>query len=375
MQYTIVYGAIGTLALGAFLWRVFLASRNPGDAALWAVAVAVFGSLVSYTTATPYTYTRIGEESGIPNLATLIIYGVIDAALLAQTVLTSRIVRHDAEKSDRLSIGRGGMILTAGIGALTLMAVLFFLAPIDDAIHPIDFDYVYATVPLATGFLTIHFTLFTAALVSIIRLCRASIPEIRHQTWLRRGLRCLSAGSGIALGYSLGKLIAIIGAWWGLDLRALNIAISPALANIGGTVMLIGYVLPSFAPWSIRSFTHIRASGTLRALCRAHCGRSIRIRHRTCRRPVACGLGSIDRSSKSGIGCFACNRTCRPMRQSPPSGPQCCWASRPIGVARRSRRRRSRRPWTRTAGTSPRCGRVYGSKNHSNPAWQESFAG
>ncbi|MGK8509169.1 MAB_1171c family putative transporter [Nocardia asiatica] len=260
MWFGLVYGGVASLAFAAFLWRVALALRNPGSPARWAVAFAILAAGIGFEAAVPQIYSWIGDVSGIPNLASLVVYGSIASAVLAQVVWTGFMV---APQEPKAGTGRG--VLTLPVLVLAVLAVLFTVAPVHDASHPTDFDAYYAKVPLAVVFLGVYLTVYSAALLRIIVLCRRWIGEV-DRIWLRRGLRLLAGGSAVALGYSAGKVIAIGAAWFDVDLRALNTDVAPAFASLGATVMLVGYLCPSLAPWLLHTNARLRALPRLRPL-------------------------------------------------------------------------------------------------------------
>lgn len=260
MWFAAVYGGIGAFAFAAFLWRVGLALRSPDNPARWAVAFAILAAGIGFEAAVPQIYTWLGDVSGIPNLASLVVYGAIATAVLAQIVWTGFMVAPQ-EPGHRA----GRRILVLPLLVFAVLALLFTVAPVHDESHPTDFDDHYAKVPLAVAFLGVYLTVYSAALIRIILLCRRWIGEV-DRIWLRRGLRLLAVGSTIALGYSVGKVIAIVAAWFGIGLRRLNTDIAPAFASLGATVMLVGYLCPSLAPWLLHTVARLRALPRLRPL-------------------------------------------------------------------------------------------------------------
>ncbi|MFR9770446.1 MAB_1171c family putative transporter [Nocardia sp. SC052] len=260
MWFALVYGGVGVFAFAAFLWRTGLALRNPGNPARWAVAFAILTAGIGFEAAVPRTYTWIDDVSGVPNLASLVVYGAIAGAVLAQVVWTGFMV---AEREPDASAAR--RVLVPPVLVPVVLAALFTAAPVHDESHPTDFDDHYAKVPLAVAFLGVYLTVYSAALIRIIVLCRRWMGEV-DRIWLRRGLRLLALGSAVALGYSVGKVIAIGAAWAGIDLRLLNTDIAPAFASLGATVMLVGYLCPSLGPWLLHTTARLRALPRLRPL-------------------------------------------------------------------------------------------------------------
>lgn len=267
MQFALVYGSIGALALLASGWRVALALRAPQAAARWAVAIAIACAALGFEAAVPQIYSWIGRTSGIPNLASLIVYSAIATAVLSQLVWTSYLVAPD-------SPGRylgARTIVAVNVAVVAVMAILFAFAPVHDEIHATDFDDHYAKVPVVDVFLGIYLCAYTLALLRLILLCRAWLPQVRTQPWLRRGLLLLCLGSTVALGYSVGKTIAIAGAWAGFATHRLNIEIAPAFASLGAAAMTIGYLCPSLLPNALTAARRARALPRLRPLWSALC--------------------------------------------------------------------------------------------------------
>ncbi|QLY30188.1 MAB_1171c family putative transporter [Nocardia huaxiensis] len=265
MPFAILYGSIGALAVFAFAWRLVLAARAPHSPAKWAVAVAILCAAIGFEAAVPQIYTWIGETSGVDNLASLIVYSAVATAVLSQLVWTAYLL-DPATGKPRLS---GRAVMAVNTAVVIVMAALFFAAPVHDGIHPTDFDHHYATEPLVDAFLGIYLLAYTLGLARIIVLCRGWIPQVRDQLWLRRGLRLLVVGSAIAIGYSIGKTIAITCSWLDIPAHKLNTEIAPAFASLGAAVMLIGYLCPAAIPSMIRTYEHARALPRLRPLLSA----------------------------------------------------------------------------------------------------------
>ncbi|MBL1078473.1 hypothetical protein JK358_29105 [Nocardia sp. 2] len=260
MPFAILYGSIGALAVFAFAWRLVLAAKPPHSAAKWAVAVAILCAALGFEAAVPQIYTWIGETSGIPNLASLIVYSAIATAVLAQLVWTAYLL----EPADPRLSGRA--VMGVNLAVLVVMTALFWAAPVDDAVHATDFDHHYATEPLVDAFLGIYLLAYTVGLLRIVVLCRRWIPQLHDQLWLRRGLRLLVIGSIIAIGYSVGKTVAITCSWLGIDAYRLNAEIAPAFASLGAAIMLIGYLCPAAIPSTLRAYRNARALPRLRPL-------------------------------------------------------------------------------------------------------------
>ncbi|WP_330182907.1 hypothetical protein OHB26_04130 [Nocardia sp. NBC_01503] len=279
MQFALVYGSVGILAVLVFGWRLMLALRGTRFAARWAVAVAIACAAIGFEAAVPQVYEWIGRVGGSPNLATLIVYSAITTATLAQLVWTTYLVEPNAvdapEPSAPATIANstvtgpninGRIVILINLVVVLVLVALFFAAPVHGESHATDFDYHYATVPLVDLFLGIYLCAYTLALLRIVLLCRTWIPHVREQPWLRRGLVLLVAGSVIAIGYSIGKTVALIAAWAGYSPRTLNMEIAPAFASAGAAIMLFGYLCPSLLPQAMATVQRARALPRLRPL-------------------------------------------------------------------------------------------------------------
>lgn len=196
------------------------------------MAVAIACAAIGFETAVPSTYQWIGRISGIPNLATLIVYSAITTAVLTNIVWTSYLVVPDMPIS-ATSVSNPRRIMAVNLAVVTAMAILFFASPVHDQSHPTDFDYYYATIGIADVFLAVYLCAYTFGLLRLIVLCVHWIPRVHAQIWLRRGLILLAVGSAVAIGYSIGKAIAITTAWAGISMHSLNITIAPAFASLG----------------------------------------------------------------------------------------------------------------------------------------------
>jgi hypothetical protein len=247
VQFAITYGSVGALAIAAFIWRLNLAIRDHHSRPRWAVTIAIACAAIGFEAAVPPIYQWIWHLTGIPDLATLIVYSAITTAVLSNVVWTTYLVAPDTPTS-ATSVSSPRRTMTVNLGVNTAMTVLFFASPVHDRSHPTDFDYHYATIGFVDTFLAIYLCAYTAGLLRLIVLCIHWIPRVHPQIWLRRGLVLLAVGSTIAIGYSIGKAIAITASWAGTSMRSLNVTIAPALASLGAAIMLIGFPCPSLIP-------------------------------------------------------------------------------------------------------------------------------
>ncbi len=272
MHFAVVYGIVGALAVAVCLWRAIVAVRDPCIPARWAMTIALGCAAVGFGVAVPQTYSWLGRASGVPNLATLIVYAAETTAAFTQILWTTYVFGPDDGSAAGSGILRFRQVAAIDMVVVTVLAVLFFLAPVGDTSHPIDFDVHYATVPAITAFLAVYLSAFGWALVRIVWLCRIWIPQLQRGSYSRCGLVLLAIGSSIAvIGYCGGKAIAIVAAWAGVRMQLLSSNIAPACASAGVVVMLMGYASPSVIPRAIVSLGHMRARYRLGPLWTALC--------------------------------------------------------------------------------------------------------
>jgi hypothetical protein len=222
-------------------YRLWVLRRAPKDPLLWALALVFAFPTASFATATPAAYVRLDRWAGVPNLATLIIYGCTVGSCAAYQVVLL-LWSHPTEQV-RTQIHR--RVLGFGLVFVT-MAVLFAAGTVDDAEHPIDFDAHYAAAPYIAQFLMLFYFAFAVACISIARLCwhYATVVE----PWLRRALRLLTIGTAFCLGYCLLKVVSVAASWWGTDLTQVNLVWAPLSASVGGLLLTIGITLPLWGP-------------------------------------------------------------------------------------------------------------------------------
>ncbi|WP_158886273.1 MAB_1171c family putative transporter [Amycolatopsis anabasis] len=306
--FTVLYGIVGGLILAATAWRLRDALRDPGRPDLWAVCLALLFTGIGFLSATPPLYIAAARWTGIPNIATLVVYGSIVTCGGAMCVWTYYILAPKTDGVPTADAHRRGVrgaryILAATVAVLLTMATLFTLAPVEDSIHAIDFDDAYARVPLAVAFLAVYLTAYCTALIRIVWLCRRAWSTVVTVLWLRRGIRSLAIGALIALGYAAGKIVSIVGSWFGTPMHTLNIVIAPLLASIGASLMMVGYGI-SAAPKLLDRAIEVRTLRSIHRLWRilraVAPNVELSIRH-AARRPLANRLSVRERAYRRAI--------------------------------------------------------------------------
>ncbi|MDT0542855.1 MAB_1171c family putative transporter [Streptomyces lonegramiae] len=245
--HTLGYFAVGAVIYGlaaykALAWAV---ERIPS---LLLMAVGALFAGTGFLAAAPTVYRRIGEASGVPQLATLVVYTGITACcgcILVLALLWS---------PRRLAAGGGGQPATGtgmrdalrrvlpGYGtAIAVMTALFLSADLPPGERPLTFDTTFADRPPVLAFLLVYQAAFGVALWSMVSVCCRRLKDV-HDPILRSSLRLLVIGCVCVGSYGVCKVLAIFGAVLGSDtLDTLSTDVGPALASLGGVITSAGW--------------------------------------------------------------------------------------------------------------------------------------
>lgn len=256
MLHTLGYALAGTLMLAVVASKARALSLEPTNVRVLGLAAAHLALATAFVSAIPAPYRAIGRLTGVPNLATLVVYSGVAISLGAAVVC------HHALEMPRWrarAAGRRHLVVTAA--AVAAMAVLFALADVHDAPHPLDFDAHYARDPFAVAFQLVWWSAYSTNLVHLARVCRRAARASRLP-WLRAGLGLVPLGCVIASGYSVGKATQVAAAWAGADLTWVSTSLAPALATLGAVTMALGWCIPLVPRWALR----VRAWRDLRPL-------------------------------------------------------------------------------------------------------------
>ena len=241
--------SIGFLLCAGVAWtavgyKVAALRRAPRNLALWVLTVSIALPATGFTLATPVVYTAVGDLVGVPNLASLLVYGCIVGYSVSALIMLLLWHLPPVE-----ALPRAGLLLVCYAAVLVAMVVLFVHSGATTD-HPIDFDVVYGPTPAGGSFLLLYVTAFAAGLgAGAWRGAQfaARVARSGGRPWLRRGLRLVAAGSTIALGYCVGKGGFVIAAWLGADLTPLS-DLGTLCACLGALVITVGFTIPSWGP-------------------------------------------------------------------------------------------------------------------------------
>lgn len=223
---------------------------------------------LAFASAMPSAYELIGSATGIPNLATLMVYGFItcfsasaQALALLWTTMTS-----DPAKTWSIAGPRVNRRLAVYAALLTTMICLFGYAAASGHLpgraHPLDFDTFYAPQPPIAAFLFVYQAAFAYALLGVGHACWRHADELAvrdpERVAVRTGVRLISTGCQVALGYVLCKVVAISAALAGnTELDVLSTVAGPMFATIGAMLICAGFVHPALRAWQERRGAYI----------------------------------------------------------------------------------------------------------------------
>jgi hypothetical protein len=213
--------------------------RDRRDQALIALTCSFLASALSYAVSITWVWVRIDGAFGVPNIVVPIAQGFVILVLALQATVLAYWSKPRAEARRRAAL-----LLIAAVAVITGMAVLFaLLTPASQ--RPTDFALYYAHDPFYQAYVLLYFGTYTVAEVYLAWSCwryarTATTPSIAV------GLRLVTVGAVITLGYSGVRIAAVVGAEVGFSVDHLN-EFAWACGDIGATLTQIGYFLPVIA--------------------------------------------------------------------------------------------------------------------------------
>ncbi|NBE56506.1 MAB_1171c family putative transporter [Streptomyces boluensis] len=212
------------------------------DRALVALSVAYLASALSYAISLTPVWVRIDAFFGVTNIAVPLAQSCVIGVLVAQAVV---LVHWSVpEDRQRLARRRTRLLVLAGGAVVATLAVLFtLLTPAEQ--RPADFTLYYVHDPYYQAYLTLYIATYTVAEIALAVGC-ARQARLAQDPWIARGLRTISVGAVITLGYSAIRISSVLGATFGFDVRALE-PYAWICGDIGAAVTQVGYFLPTVA--------------------------------------------------------------------------------------------------------------------------------
>ncbi|MDJ0465021.1 oxygenase MpaB family protein [Streptomyces sp. H27-C3] len=236
--------------------------RQAPSAMLVAVCLCTGFTGLSFFVAVPAVYALVGALSGIPNLGSLLMYGLItcfsgsaQALALLWTIEVSDPMEAWSQARRRINVRLAVFALV-----LLLMVALFTDAVVTGGMpgpsRPLDFDTVYATTPSVCAFLLTYQAGLAYALVGICWACHRHAQELAlrepDRVSLRTGVRLIALGCLAGFVYVTFKVTAILAAAAGRhgpDWDWLSTIASPLFSSFGALLICSGFVYPAAIAW------------------------------------------------------------------------------------------------------------------------------
>lgn len=241
-SYDLMYGFCAAVCASAGLYRIREVVRDPRSRISWVVALEFAFVALAFGLAAPTVYQWLGSTTGVPNLATLLVYLSI---LACSAHFQAMLLMWSHPPQVALPQVRRRFVVYAVLG-LALVA-LFVAGDVDKAEHPIDFDATYATQPWITAYLAVYYAAFGTVMGSA-GLLGWRYAKVAGRPWLARGLRYITIGAGFALGYCALKVAAVAGALAGWDTAQLSTSWAPVSASVGALIIAVGITVPALEP-------------------------------------------------------------------------------------------------------------------------------
>ncbi|MFC4116603.1 MAB_1171c family putative transporter [Nonomuraea zeae] len=248
-------------------YRVRKGLRGPPDPARDTVWLLLLGLSLSLTLLTPAVYLFVGRVTGIPNLARLLGHGsMLVVAWSARTFLWH--LSHPASAARPLTR------LHLAALALTFVVMCTLFAAADTPVDDVRFAARYAAAPWVLEYWIIYIAYLIPAFTSMAVLGR-QYARMSTAPLLRVGLRLVTVGAYLAIGYHLHKAVAFAAERFSFSYPLTgNLLADGILPLLGHLLVLSGATLPAWgrlvnAPASLVWLGRYRTYQALRPLWRA----------------------------------------------------------------------------------------------------------
>ncbi|MDI3405826.1 MAB_1171c family putative transporter [Streptomyces cavernicola] len=216
--------------------------RDRRDRALVALSVAYLASALSYAISLTPVWVRVDAFFGVTNIAVPLAQSCVIGVLVAQAVVLVHWALPETEAARARR--RTRLLVLAGGAVVATLGVLFtLLTPAEQ--RPADFTLYYAHDPYYQAYLTLYITTYTVAEICLAVGC-ARQARNAASPWIARGLRTISVGAVVTLGYSAIRIASVLGAVFDFDVRELE-PYAWICGDIGAAVTQVGYFLPTVA--------------------------------------------------------------------------------------------------------------------------------
>lgn len=247
-----------TIAGAGFLLLLRDLWKNHRDPALVALAFTYLFSALSYAISLTPVWIRIDSTFGVTNIAAPFAQGCVVVVFGLQTTVIAYWTNPPAAAARRTRV-----LLALAAAVVAGLAGLFaLLTPV--AQRPVDFTLYYAHDPVFQAYLLLYVGIYTIAEVYLGQVCWKCSREV-DDPWISRGLRLITVGAVITLGYSGIRLSDILGADYGFSVKGLE-PYAWTCGDVGATLTQIGYFLPIAAARSTAAIAWLREHWQYRRL-------------------------------------------------------------------------------------------------------------
>jgi hypothetical protein len=220
-----------------FLFLLRDLKNDRRDSALTALALLYLSSALSFAISITPVWVRIDSTLGVTNIAVPLAQSCVILVLVFQTSVLAHWALPPTEARQRSRV-----FFWAGIAVIAGLVGLFCL--LTPAVQrPTDFASYYVHSPSYKAYLILYISAYTAAEIYLARTCW---QQARQATdlWIVRGLRMITVGAVITLGYSAIRIGAIVGDIFHFSVASLT-DVAWFCGDFGALLTLAGYFLPT----------------------------------------------------------------------------------------------------------------------------------
>ncbi|MFF4337645.1 MAB_1171c family putative transporter [[Kitasatospora] papulosa] len=259
--YDVLFLAVA-LVSGIVLAAKLHGLRQAPSAMLVAVCLCTAFVGSSFLVAAPRVYLLVGALSGVPHLASLLMYALITGFSGTAQVLALLWTTEVSDPMEAWGKAQRAICIRVAVFSLVLLLMvgLFTHAVVGEGIsgqsHPLDFDTFFATSPSICGFLLTYHAGLAYSLAGVCLACRQHARELAIQepdrVSLRTGVRLIAVGCMSGYGYIACKVTAILAAAAGRhgpDWDWLSTIAAPLFSSVGATLIVGGFVYPACSAW------------------------------------------------------------------------------------------------------------------------------
>ena len=227
------------VAWAAVLFKLPSIYRRPGDWPLRAYCLTLFSLALSLTLLISPVYFAVDSLLGAPNIARLLTHSL--ALVASWSVQAFLAYLNGPEAQAHRHVRRSGWVLLV---AVALMAVFFFLAPVDE--EAMDFVTRYANAPFVLEYRLVFLVYLGFALFNVVRLSWG-YARVADRPALDLGLRVVAAGAVVGLGYVTHEAARVVAAQIGVDYPVPDPnTVTSALLAVSILLTIVGSTLPSW---------------------------------------------------------------------------------------------------------------------------------